>query len=171
MLEIRNAPPLEDSERTTVWAGDPAVNQERSDLGRWAETGDPDALVIHEGRTPSLITWRPLDEDEIASLPSVRDYGIAIHLRAATRVGLLSIEGYDLGRGSVPRAGLVLVPMEKVRALSQLRATIPYGRAYHRWALAELGRSDDATRDEVGEVSLPRWLGALILAESFPRGG
>lgn len=172
MLEIKDAPPLESLERKTVWIGDPAIDVKRSDVARWAETGDVEALVPLEGKAPTLITWRLLEEDDRDSLPAVAIHGVPEHLRAAVRIGLIDIEGYDLNRSILDRTGKMVVPAPRLRALARMRATVPYGRTYDRWQTAELGRdSDDDTLALVGEISLVRWLGALILAESFRHGG
>ncbi len=172
MLEIKEAPPLEQTERKTIWAGDPAVDMARSDLKRWAETGDIDALVIREGRTPSIITWRPLEELERDALPLAGEAGVKNHLAAAARIGLVEIEGYKLGHDLWRKVGIFQVPEAQKRALMRMKAAIPYGVTYDRWQQAEFeNESDETTRGVEGEVSLLEWIGALILAESFPHGG
>lgn len=170
MLKILDAPPLDAGRQTTYWIGDPAIDRQASDVARWCIEGDAESLVVRAGQTPSAIVWRPIDEWERGLIPSIASGGLRLHLVTAARIGLLSIDGYELRR---PRErGHVdgIVPMDQALALRELRAEFGYGLVVDAALVAEFEREPDlATRTQEGEITFPEWLGAVILAHSFPR--
>ena len=168
MLEIKEAPPLDADQATTFWIGDPAIDQAASDVARYAATGDVGALVVRPGQTPARVVWRPLDEWERGAIPD----GATLTMRCveAASMGLVSVEGYRLTRFHERGSVAGRIPMNQLRALRGQLATFQIGITFDDLFKAEGRETNPRLRDEVGEVSLPEWFGALILAHSFPRG-
>lgn len=171
MFKVLDPPPLDQDAATTFWLGDPAVDQDASDVARYAETGEADALVVRPGQTPTAIRWRPLDEWELTTLPDVATTSLELVCVDAAAMGLVSIEGYKLHR-LFPRGSVAgVIPMDELRALRGLRTTFQVGLTFDRYYARRYGRESNPTmREQVGEISLPVWFGALILAHSFPGG-
>jgi hypothetical protein len=167
-LTIKPPPALTAEPRTTYWVGDPAIDQDASDVVRWAETADPDALVIRPGATPTAIRWRALTGLELTAviegLPAIMQTP-----RRAFRIGLVSVDGYPLSR--VTESDVRQISYSNLQDLTELKARFQVRSALNRWLeLDPLAGRTFQPPFEPEDVFLPFWLGSVILASTF-RGG
>jgi len=170
VLTIDEAPNLAPEPEETHWIGDPAIDRDASpDVGKWAATGDVEALAVRDGAEAAVIKWRPLEELELNALPVIEDSGdIVLQFVAAAQYGLQEIEGVKLKRSV--RKGLPLIQMGQMKAMAQQwRAPIPFWRTLDEWSKAGGNSGFKEAPDEV--VSFPVWIGAVILARSFLERG
>lgn len=181
MLRIpeSNAPNIGLTELETVWWGDEAIvksDDDRTILDRWATTGEVDGIKFVQGKgpdyAPSRVRYRALDELELLAVPDASSVGPRLRLFTAARYGVIAIDGVDLMRVRDDSGFTCITVSEMQRVNNLFRAKIPMWRAMRQWIAAELGRDALASKGEgVDEdVGLPIWIGAQILARSFPEG-
>jgi len=172
VLKIDEALNLAPEPETTIWVGDPAVDREKSDVARWAETADKGALIVRPGEQATGIKFRALDEIELGALRSIDES--EHRFIAAAAMGLVEIKGVELRFSSVPIIGVRYVCSEQMRLLELgQRARFVLGPALNRWSAAELGREilKGKALEAEDSVGLMTWLGVQILARSFRRRG
>lgn len=164
MIEIRPAVELRATVRETYWIGDTAIDREQSSVEEWAATGEVAGLVVRPGQAPATIRWRPLTESEVIYLEADRAHSMD-RLIDAFRLGLVAIDGVELPRIMDHRRSVLRPSM--VDQLMAVTARFDWSQALAAWLEADPLFGTPWRSSGESEVSLPLWLGALILAATF----
>lgn len=162
MLDIKgDIKELADHKWEVIWPGDPAVDLDASDLFMWVDSGGERGVILKDGMTPTVFVLETLGDRAVT----------AAELGMATLRGEYEAFRYGCRKGPPMRymrdGGLTGLNDEILNALGTYKMDLPWTRAMKKWQ-EERGIIDtEDPSEDLTEVSLPRMLGAFILARTF----
>jgi hypothetical protein len=158
---------VESEIRETIWAGDPAVDIERSNLMQWRSSGE--GLILKPQEKATKIRYRdlaPIEKKQASILAQLKKnvqnevdpMVMYKYMEEHARFGLLSIEGQNLGRRHYD--GVQGIDDEDFRKLSYIVISDPMPD----------GSAMNPVLAPIKGLEFLGWLGALISARSFRDG-
>ena len=162
----------------THWLGDDSIDRDASDIRKWCETADGDALVVRDGaERPDVIRWRALTDQEWDQLPVPEGTGyeayyqvLAAQTYMAFRMGLIAFGNWPIMREE--KHGVRRLTEECLYEFCEdiEDQQAPLGLT-QRALLKAKGIEIDETKDpgEMQATSFVHWLGSHILRASFCR--
>ena len=161
---------LGDQRLDAVWPGDSAVDIDQSDVHQWARHGGTAGLVLIPGEEPDLIVYRPLSDQGLSHVVTAMLAGSPNSYDEACRYGLVSIRGMRLRRGR-PHGDIQGLEDETLAELGEIVCDLPFFEMIDEVQKSQGGApitSEEASQDLI-PTSLPKAIGALILAATFRR--
>lgn len=154
-LKIEDAPrELQPGTWTEVWPGDSGVDQDASNISKWAEEGGEAGIVLNADEKPDKITCRRLEPDEeryIAALALGGNTGKALMAIRTFQIGCVKIDGM---RWVLEEdAGVLLMPRKTLNVLMKHKLAITIKR--------------EGQEDKEVVMSLPEIVGQHIFQRSF----
>jgi hypothetical protein len=150
-----------------VWPGDDAVDLDASDLVEWARSGGASGIVHKPGQEPDVIKCRPLCEQGVNHYIASSFKGSPNATDVAFRFACHSIPSLDWIRFDRPFGDIRGLDDDTMAVLGGEQMDLPWYVLLDEVAKAQGVKEKKEVSEEMMSLSLPKAIGALVLAHSF----